>query len=77
MTPDRSAQIKQIRDHAKALRVDISAAAAAGADPALIVQARWELVYVVKLTIEAIEKGYESLAKPVEQPSTGPGTTLA
>ena len=60
MTPDRSAQVQQIRDHAKALRVDISAAAAAGADRVLIENARWELVYVVKLIIEAIEKGHES-----------------
>jgi hypothetical protein len=57
MTPDHSAQLKQIREHAKALRVDLSAALAAGADPALIEQARWELVYVVKLAIEAMEKG--------------------
>ena len=77
MTPDNSAQVKQIREHAKALRVDISGARAAGADSKLIEMARHELVFVVKLTLEAIEKGYESLAKPVEQPSTGPGTTLA
>lgn len=57
MSPDQSAQLKQLREHAHALRVDLSAALAQGADPALIEQARWELVYVVKLALEAITKG--------------------
>lgn len=56
MTPDSHAQLKQLREHSKALRVDLSAALAAGADPQLIEQARWELYWTFKLTIEAITK---------------------
>lgn len=59
MTPDAHAQLSQLREHAHALRIDLSAALAAGADAQLIEQARWELVYVVKLTIEAMEKRHE------------------
>src|SRR3972149_7706961 len=56
MKPDQSAQLKQLREHARALRIDISGARAAGADQKLIEQARWELLWAVKLTIEAIQR---------------------
>ena len=57
MTPDRHAQLRQLRADATALRITISSIRGAGADHDLIDQARHELVYVVKLTIEAITKG--------------------
>jgi len=60
MKPDQSAQLRQLREHAKALRIDISGARAAGADTKLIEQARWKFVSAIKLTIEAIDKGTHS-----------------
>jgi len=56
MSPDQSAQLKQLRADAKALRVTISSIRGAGADQKLIDQARWELYFVEKLVIESMPK---------------------
>ena len=53
---DRHAQLKQLREHAHALRVDLSAIRAAGGDRQVIDMARRELYWVWRLAIEAMEK---------------------
>lgn len=51
---DQHAHFKQMHEHARALRVDISSAKAAGADPKLILLAQQALVLSVRYTKDAL-----------------------
>lgn len=59
MTPDQSAQIKQIEEHAHALRVDFDAAEGAGAALPAILDAK-------ELLEEAVRKAKDSIVNRPE-----------
>lgn len=57
VTGDQSAQLKQVREHYNALRLDLDAAEQAGAD-------MWAMAHAKQLLKEAVAKAEEAILEP-------------
>lgn len=54
MSPDQREQMRQLKEHVRALRIDLSAMLHADADQGTIERAIWHLDHIVKLAEETI-----------------------